>query len=129
MQMLRLEYVISLGGRLFPNHTACPESIQVDLQYQPTCQRRDYGSRCWPRKRIAHLHSPYILTKRSGVVMCVGGPALVYWVSPTEEELFKACHKYQERIHGSPIDNGGIALQPRAAETVSGEQGAEAAGL
>ncbi len=32
-----------------------------------------------------------ILTKPSGVVMCVGGPALVYWVSPTEEELFKAC--------------------------------------
>jgi hypothetical protein len=25
--------------------------------------------------------------------MCVGGPALVYWVSPTEEELFKVCPK------------------------------------
>ena len=25
-----------------------------------------------------------------GVILCVGGPALVYWVSPTEEELFKA---------------------------------------
>ena len=25
----------------------------------------------------------------SGVAMCIGGPALVYYVSPTEEELFK----------------------------------------
>lgn len=23
--------------------------------------------------------------------MCIGGPALVYYVSPTQEELFKAC--------------------------------------
>ena len=30
-----------------------------------------------------------ILTYHRGAVMCVGGPALVYWVSPTEEELFK----------------------------------------
>ncbi|KAI9838912.1 MAG: hypothetical protein M1819_004120 [Sarea resinae] len=25
----------------------------------------------------------------AGVVMCIGGPALVYYVTPTEEELFK----------------------------------------
>ena len=28
---------------------------------------------------------------RSGVGLCVGGPALIYYVSPTEEELFKVC--------------------------------------
>ena len=26
----------------------------------------------------------------SGAILCIGGPALVIWVSPTEEELFKA---------------------------------------
>jgi hypothetical protein len=26
-----------------------------------------------------------------GTVMCVGGPALVYYVMPTEEELFQVC--------------------------------------
>jgi hypothetical protein len=25
----------------------------------------------------------------SGAVLCIGGPALVYYVTPTEEELFK----------------------------------------
>ncbi len=24
--------------------------------------------------------------------MCIGGPALIYYVTPTEEELFKARH-------------------------------------
>lgn len=24
--------------------------------------------------------------------MCIGGPALIYWVTPTEEELFKVRH-------------------------------------
>jgi hypothetical protein len=28
------------------------------------------------------------LTRLRGAVMCVGGPALVYYVMPTEEELF-----------------------------------------
>jgi hypothetical protein len=28
-----------------------------------------------------------------GVTMCVGGPALVYYVQPTEEELFKVNHQ------------------------------------
>ena len=33
------------------------------------------------------------LTKRfSGIGLGVGGPFLIYWVTPTEEELFKACH-------------------------------------
>lgn len=27
--------------------------------------------------------------------MCVGGPALVYYVTPTEEELFKACDQVE----------------------------------
>ena len=30
------------------------------------------------------------VTISSGVIMSVGGPAFIYWVSPTEEELFKA---------------------------------------
>ena len=29
------------------------------------------------------------LTIARGVVLCIGGPALVYYVTPTEEELFK----------------------------------------
>lgn len=27
----------------------------------------------------------------SAAVLCIGGPALVYYVSPTEEEIFKVC--------------------------------------
>ena len=30
-----------------------------------------------------------MLTRHSGLGMCVGGPALVYYVTPSEEELFK----------------------------------------
>lgn len=29
------------------------------------------------------------LTFHRGAVLCIGGPALVMWVSPTEEEIFK----------------------------------------
>jgi hypothetical protein len=29
-----------------------------------------------------------ILTPPSGAICCIGGPALIIWVSPTEEELF-----------------------------------------
>lgn len=29
--------------------------------------------------------------------MCIGGPALVYWVSPTEEELFKVSTQFTPR--------------------------------
>ncbi|MCJ1453069.1 assembly factor cbp4 [Mycoblastus sanguinarius] len=38
----------------------------------------------------------------AGVVMCVGGPALVYWVSPTEEELFK---RYNPELQKRSLEN------------------------
>ncbi|KAF6219555.1 hypothetical protein HO133_004024 [Letharia lupina] len=38
----------------------------------------------------------------TGVVICVGGPALVYWVSPTEEELFK---KYNPELQKRSLEN------------------------
>ena len=31
-----------------------------------------------------------VVTFSRGIILSVGGPAFVYWVSPTEEELFKA---------------------------------------
>ena len=33
-----------------------------------------------------------------GIVLCVGGPALVVYVSPTEEELFKVCTMVRQWI-------------------------------
>ncbi|CAK3985898.1 Assembly factor cbp4 [Lecanosticta acicola] len=30
----------------------------------------------------------YVKMAAAGAVMCIGGPALIYYVSPTEEELF-----------------------------------------
>lgn len=35
-------------------------------------------------------------------MICVGGPALVYWVSPTEEELFK---KYNPDLQKKSLAN------------------------
>ncbi|KAJ4319888.1 Assembly factor cbp4 [Neodidymelliopsis sp. IMI 364377] len=32
----------------------------------------------------------YIKAISAGAVLCIGGPALVMWVTPTEEEIFKA---------------------------------------
>jgi len=37
-----------------------------------------------------------------GVVMCIGGPALIYYVSPTEEELFK---KYNPDLQKRSLEN------------------------
>ncbi|KAJ4416047.1 Assembly factor cbp4 [Gnomoniopsis sp. IMI 355080] len=37
-----------------------------------------------------------------GAVICVGGPALVYYVSPTEEELFK---KYNPDLQKKSLEN------------------------
>ncbi|KAH9865053.1 assembly factor cbp4 [Plenodomus lingam] len=31
----------------------------------------------------------YIKAISAGAVLCIGGPALVMWVTPTEEEIFK----------------------------------------
>ena len=36
-----------------------------------------------------------LLILSSGGVMCIGGPALIYYVTPTEEELFKANPAYR----------------------------------
>lgn len=39
---------------------------------------------------------------RSGAVCCIGGPALIYWVSPTEEELFL---KYNPELQKRSLEN------------------------
>jgi hypothetical protein len=38
----------------------------------------------------------------SGIVCCVGGPAFVYYVSPTEEELFM---KYNPELQKRSLEN------------------------
>ncbi|MCJ1444333.1 MAG: assembly factor cbp4 [Stictis urceolatum] len=38
----------------------------------------------------------------SGAIMCIGGPALIYYVSPTEEELFK---KYNPDLQKRSLEN------------------------
>lgn len=43
-----------------------------------------------------------ILTPLSGAVCCIGGPALVYYVSPTEEELFL---KYNPELQKRSLEN------------------------
>lgn len=35
------------------------------------------------------------LTMNRGAAMCIGGPALVMYVQPTEEELFKVCISFR----------------------------------
>jgi hypothetical protein len=42
------------------------------------------------------------LTIPSGAVCCIGGPALVYYVSPTEEELFL---KYNPELQKRSLEN------------------------
>ncbi|KAF2098140.1 CBP4-domain-containing protein [Rhizodiscina lignyota] len=37
-----------------------------------------------------------------GAVLCIGGPALVYYVSPTEEELFK---RYNPDLQRRSLEN------------------------
>ncbi|MCJ1479427.1 assembly factor cbp4 [Lambiella insularis] len=37
-----------------------------------------------------------------GVVFCVGGPALIYYVTPTEEELFK---RYNPELQKRSLEN------------------------
>lgn len=43
-----------------------------------------------------------ILTPRSGAICCIGGPALIYYVSPTEEELFL---KYNPDLQKRSLEN------------------------
>ncbi|EKG18073.1 CBP4 domain-containing protein [Macrophomina phaseolina MS6] len=38
----------------------------------------------------------------AGAVLCIGGPALVYYVSPTEEELFK---RYNPELQKRSLEN------------------------
>lgn len=44
----------------------------------------------------------------SGGAICVGGPALVYYVSPTEEELFK---KYNPDLQKKSLERRGERQQ------------------
>jgi hypothetical protein len=43
-----------------------------------------------------------ILTLPSGALCCIGGPALIYYVSPTEEELFL---KYNPDLQKRSLEN------------------------
>ncbi|KAG9241779.1 hypothetical protein BJ878DRAFT_518893 [Calycina marina] len=38
----------------------------------------------------------------AGAVCCIGGPALIYWVSPTEEELFL---RYNPELQKRSLEN------------------------
>ncbi|KAI9817464.1 MAG: assembly factor cbp4 [Pycnora praestabilis] len=38
----------------------------------------------------------------AGALMCIGGPALIYYVSPTEEELFK---RYNPDLQRRSLEN------------------------
>jgi len=38
----------------------------------------------------------------AGAICCIGGPALVIWVSPTEEELFQ---KYNPELQKRSLEN------------------------
>ena len=62
----------------------------------------------------------------SGGALCVGGPALVYYVTPTEEELFLVSN-----IRDSPLVRANIlsAIQSRAAKTILGEPKRQARGF
>ena len=66
-----------------------------DCDLPPSCLKLDSISRCLPRKaHCSHYstNSNLLIILSRGLVMCVGGPALIYYVTPTEEELFKARH-------------------------------------
>jgi len=44
----------------------------------------------------------WIKMSAAGLAMCIGGPALVYYVSPTEEELFK---RYNPELQRRSLEN------------------------
>ena len=56
--------------------------------------------------------------------MCIGGPALIYYVSPSEEELFKACSTWLHLPHFSltPCQRYNPELQKRSLENRKGKQ-------
>ena len=56
--------------------------------------------------------------------MCIGGPALIYYVTPTEEELFLVC--YNLPVGAIQTLTPFTAIQPRATATLIGEPPAEA---
>lgn len=48
----------------------------------------DQDAGCVSHPRTSRLKAIVSLAS-SGGIMCIGGPALIYYVTPTEEELFK----------------------------------------
>jgi len=68
------------------------------------------------------------LTDHSGAVLCIGGPWLVWYVTPTEEELFKVTHP-SRRAFSWMAANVTLEIQPRFAEAVVGESSRQAARL
>ncbi|MCJ1374065.1 assembly factor cbp4 [Loxospora ochrophaea] len=47
----------------------------------------------------------YIKMFTAGATLCIGGPALIYYVTPTEEELFKAGHRYNPELQRRSLEN------------------------
>ncbi|MCJ1233047.1 assembly factor cbp4 [Varicellaria rhodocarpa] len=45
----------------------------------------------------------YLKMLASGAVLCIGGPALIIWVTPTEEELFKV--RYNPELQKRSLEN------------------------
>ncbi|KAF2651964.1 CBP4-domain-containing protein [Lophiostoma macrostomum CBS 122681] len=44
----------------------------------------------------------YVKALSAGAALCIGGPALVWYVSPTEEEIFK---KYSPELQKKSLEN------------------------
>jgi hypothetical protein len=61
-----------------------------------------------------------MLTNTSGGIMCIGGPALVYYVTPSEEELFSvsppSCHTQYEFQKPTIFQRYNPELQKRSLE-------------
>lgn len=76
-----------------------------------------------------HHQSATILIIDSGGVLCVGGPALVWYVTPTEEELFLVCRHQSLFATVLTQPNDPSAIQPGAPKEVARKPQGQARGL
>jgi hypothetical protein len=67
-----------------------------------------------------------MLTNTSGGIMCIGGPALVYYVTPSEEELFSVSQHPTYTPCQVPETNNTPAIQPRTPKAIAREASREA---
>ena len=68
-----------------------PRDFAIELFSRHVESWSIFQDACWVRpQRIAPIDRALLIVY-SSAILCIGGPALVIYVSPTEEELFKAC--------------------------------------